>query len=88
MVHVNLVPAAIELIYNVIAGRFLTTVIRSNTTLFRSGIRIALLHLLLDFVSGITAGGSARKAGDDACVPTADSTTKQSSNNGAHTGTD
>src|SRR5882757_8675323 len=77
MVHVDLVALAIELVNDVIAGRFFAAVIGRDTALFRRSVGIAFLYLLLDLVTGITAGSSACQTGNNSRVATADAATQQ-----------
>jgi hypothetical protein len=86
MVHVYVMALSIEHVHHVVPSGLFARIVRGDTSLLRRGVGISLLNLLLDLVSGISAGGSACKARDDSRVASAYTTAEEPTDYGTETG--
>jgi len=86
MVHVYVMALPIEHVHHIVPSGLFVRIVRSDTSLLRRGVGISLLHLLLDLVSCVSAGGGAGKPCDDSRVASAHTAAKESTDHGTETG--
>jgi hypothetical protein len=86
MVKVYVMAFPIQHVLHLVPLRFLVTVVHSHTPLLRRSVRVSLLYLLLDLVSGIATRCRAGEARHNPRVSSADPATEQSAHDRTNAG--
>src|SRR6185437_7604946 len=84
VVPVYVVFLSVECVHHVVSRGLLAGVVGSYATMLGRRVRIAVLHLLLDLVSGITAGAGASNGREYLAASTADPVAEQSADDRAN----
>jgi hypothetical protein len=84
MIHMYVTALSIQHVHNLVPCRLLVSIVCGDTPLFRRGVRVSLLHFLLNLIPGISTRCRTCKARGNSRIAPADPAAEES----AHDGTD